>query len=155
MKLSTKPRYGLRILAEIALAGREGGKTASGKSIAENQNISEGYLEQLMIPLKRAGVVGTVRGCAGGYKLLRNEKKITVIEIIEIFEGEVTLTQCSKQCEESEWILKCPTKKVWSRLASSFKREAAKITLKEIVEDYEPKAKAGCTRTPKDTSVSD
>jgi Rrf2 family protein len=139
MRLSTKPRYGIRILAEIALSARKGEQTSSGKQIAEKQKITEGYLEQLMIPLKRAGLIGTLRGCAGGYKLLKNENEITVLEIIELFEGEVTLAKCSKQCMESEWTLKCPTKKIWKRLADSFRREAGKITLEEIVDDYEAK----------------
>lgn len=137
MRLSTKPRYGIRILAEIALGARRDGKTVTGKFIAEKQNITESYLEQLMIPLKKASLIGTVRGCAGGYRLLKNETDVTVLEIIELFEGEITLSECSGRCADSEWMSKCPTKSVWRRLADSFRREAAKITLKEIVDDYE------------------
>ena len=137
MKLSTKPRYGIRILTEIALAARKGEESVSGKYIAKSQHIAEGYLEQIMIPLKRAGLVGTIRGCNGGYTLRKKEKEISVLNVIELFEGHVNLSNCSQKCEKSEWNSKCPTKEIWSRLASSFRKEADAIKLKEIVDDYE------------------
>ena len=86
MKLSTKTRYGLRILLQIA-ADTENNKKGSvkGKSIAQMQNVSEAYLEQIMIPFKTAGFVKTVRGCNGGYALNRPAESITVLDIIELF----------------------------------------------------------------------
>lgn len=146
MKLSTKPRYGIRILTEIALAARRGEQSVSGKFIAETQHIAEGYLEQIMIPLKRAGLVGTIRGCNGGYTLLKAETDISVLNVIELFEGRVSLSDCSTKCKRSEWASKCPTKKVWERLACSFRKEADAIKLKEIVDDYEKTAEPITTK---------
>ena len=70
MKLSTKSRYGLRVLLQIAMDS-EKSKVVSGREISRKQEISEPYLEQIMIPLKNAGIVSTVRGCRGGYRLKR------------------------------------------------------------------------------------
>ena len=140
MKLSTKPRYGIRILVEIALAARQGKNSIPGKFIAKKQHIPEGYLEQIMIPLKRSGLAGTIRGCNGGYTLLKKEEEISVLNIIELFEGKVNLSDCSTKCEISEWASKCPTKRVWQRLANSFRKSADEIKLKEIVDDYEKTA---------------
>ena len=77
MRLSTKSRYGLRILIQIAIDNLNGKKLAQGRVIAKKQDITDAYLEQIMIPLKRGGVVGTVRGCNGGYELRKECQDIT------------------------------------------------------------------------------
>jgi Rrf2 family protein len=136
MRLSTKSRYGVRILAQIAIESRNGNKTPSGKIIAAKQNITEGYLEQIMIPFKHAGFVGTVRGCNGGYKLLKSEERISVLDIIELFEGRVRLASCHKQCARDGNVKNCPTFEVWSRLEKLFREEAASITIREIVDNH-------------------
>jgi Rrf2 family transcriptional regulator, cysteine metabolism repressor len=136
MRLSTKSRYGLRILIQIAIDNLNGKKLAQGRVIAKKQDITDAYLEQIMIPLKRGGVVGTVRGCNGGYELQKECKDITVLEVIELFEGRVNLADCSKgniKCKMSD---KCSTTDVWKKLSESFRAEAGKVTLASIVEDY-------------------
>ncbi len=134
MKLSTKSIYGLKILLQIAVDSK-GGKIAQGKSIASKQEISEPYLEQIMIPLKTAGFVGTIRGCNGGYFLNRELEEITVLRVIEVFEGELNFAECMEDPKTWSENNAYSTINVWKRLANSLKITAEKITLKSILED--------------------
>ena len=86
IKLSTKTRYGLRILMQIALDNRQG-RLSRGRNIAAEQRITAPYMEQIMIPLKTARLVKTRRGCRGGYELGRSPGKITILDVIKLFEG--------------------------------------------------------------------
>lgn len=140
MKLSTKSRYGLRILVQIAIDNMNGQKLSQGRIIAEKQDITDAYLEQIMIPLKRGEVVGTVRGCNGGYELRKPLADITVLEIIELFEGVVNLADCTKGNTKCKRIEKCSTSHVWEHLSKIIREESAKITLESIVEDYQKNA---------------
>ncbi|HCE43183.1 MAG TPA: Rrf2 family transcriptional regulator [Lentisphaeria bacterium] len=134
MKLSTKSRYGLRILLQIAIDNKDG-KAAQGKAIARKQDISEPYLEQIMIPLKTAGLVRTTRGCNGGYFLNKKPEEITVLNIIELFEGEFNLVDCVADHKACNRTKTCQTINVWKRLAQALKSTAEKITLQSILED--------------------
>ncbi len=136
MKLSTKSRYGLRILIQIALDNLNGKRLSQGKNISEKQRVTEAYLEQIMIPLKRGGIVGTVRGCNGGYELRKPPAEITVLEVIELFEGTINLADCSsgkKPCERAD---NCPTISIWKDLEKTFREKADSITLEYILENY-------------------
>jgi Rrf2 family protein len=136
MKLSTKSRYGLRILLQIALDNLNGKPLSQGRKIAEKQGITDAYLEQIMIPLKRGGIVGTIRGCNGGYDLRKKAEDITVLEIIELFEGRIKLADCNsgkQQCQRTD---NCPTINVWTELEDAFREKAATITLESILEHY-------------------
>jgi Rrf2 family transcriptional regulator, cysteine metabolism repressor len=140
MKLSTKSRYGLRILVQIALDRLNGKKLSQGRTISAKQEITDAYLEQIMIPLKRGGIIGTVRGCNGGYELRKEPEDVTVLEVIELFEGDINLGDCvkgNKKCSRSE---KCPTRNVWRHLADVFKKEAVLITLASIIDEYQKNA---------------
>ncbi|MCX6983929.1 MAG: Rrf2 family transcriptional regulator [Lentisphaerae bacterium] len=134
MRLSTKSRYGLRILLQIAMDNRDG-KAAQGKSISKKQEISEPYLEQIMIPLKNAGLVRTTRGCNGGYFLNKDPKEITILNVIELFEGEFTLVDCVSDGKSCSRIKGCMTSNVWRKIASSLRETADKITLESILEE--------------------
>jgi Rrf2 family cysteine metabolism transcriptional repressor len=141
MKLSTKSRYGLRILIQIALDNLNGKRLSQGKKISKKQGITEAYLEQIMIPLKRGGVVGTVRGCNGGYQLKKATSEITVLEVIELFEGQITLSDCNsgkKPCVRSA---NCPTIHIWKDLEEAFRDKARSFTLEYIIEQYKNEAK--------------
>ncbi|WP_280768592.1 cysteine metabolism transcriptional regulator CymR [Salipaludibacillus daqingensis] len=88
MKISTKGRYGLTIM--IALAKKHGEGPTSLKSIANDHNLSEHYLEQLIAPLRNATLVKSVRGAYGGYMLSKNPEEITAGDIIRVLEGPIT-----------------------------------------------------------------
>lgn len=121
MQLSTKPRYALRILLELA-AETSGGKSLKCRELAERQDITEAYLEQIMLPLKRHGLVKSGRGCRGGYSLGRPPGEINVLEIIEIFEGELFFADHGNA-----------TADVWSELRDVFRGRAREHTLESIL----------------------
>ena len=133
MKLTTKTRYSLRIL--LQLASNYNGKPVKGKDIATIQNITEPYLEQIMMSLKSAGLVKTVRGCYGGYELNLNPDRISVLDIIEAFEGKIELADCLENRCNCNSISKCSASEVWKQLANSFKNEAKIYTLQYILDN--------------------
>ena len=93
MKMSTKGRYGLKAAVDIAANSANG--CVSLKSVATRQNISESYLEQLITPLKKAGIVKSTRGAQGGYVLARDAKDITVGEVLRALEGPLDIVECT------------------------------------------------------------
>jgi Rrf2 family cysteine metabolism transcriptional repressor len=93
MKFSSRARYGLRAMLELAL-NYNPEETMPLVQIAEKQGISEGYLEQMMTLLRRGGLVRSVRGAQGGYRLNREPGKITVGEIVRCLEGPLSPTGC-------------------------------------------------------------
>ena len=146
MKLSTKPRYGLRILAQIAV-DTEDGKPAGGKDVAKKQDISTAYMEQILIPLRNAGIISAVRGRNGGYLLARPAEDITVLDIIEVFEGKLELVD-SSSCDACTQEQVCPTRDVWDRLSQVLRDESSTITVADLVEKMKIK-----TAVPPDYSI--
>ena len=133
MKLTTKTRYSLRILVQLAANFND--TPVKGKNISSKQNISEPYLEQIMITMKSAGLVRTVRGCNGGYVLNKPPENITVLDIIELFEGNIEFADCLEKSTNCIIFPRCPTKHIWKHLSETLKNEARDITLQKIVED--------------------
>lgn len=131
MKLSTKSRYGLRVLLQIAMDAET--HVVTGRELAETQEISEPYLEQIMIPLKKSGMVSTVRGCHGGYRLKKSALEITVLDIIELFEGELSLVKCIDDKEVCSRHHVCTTSFVWNELSRVLREKAQAITLAHLV----------------------
>ena len=127
MKVSTKTRYGLRIVLQLAEASD--GKAVKGKDIVCRQGISEPYMEQIMIKLRKTGWVATERGCHGGYKLNIAPGDVTILDLIELFEGPLELVNCNDKDKRCMRFDKCKTSSSWQMLAESFRREAAKISL--------------------------
>ncbi len=134
MKISTKGRYSVTALYELALRYGEG--AVSLKSIATSQGLSENYLEQLMAPLRRAGIVKSVRGAQGGYMLARDPKDITIGEIITTVEGPIALVDCLLTSAESS-----------EKVCDSISNVLNHITLYDLCVDQpdNPK-KVGCAR---------
>lgn len=89
MKLSTKGRYGVTLMIDLAMYQGDG--PISLKSIAERQNLSEHYLEQLIAPLRNAGLVRSVRGAYGGYVLTKSPEEITIGDVIRVLEGPISV----------------------------------------------------------------
>ena len=90
MKLSTKGRYGLKAMFELSLTQKNG--PVPLRQIAQKQNISEQYLEQIFSALKKAGLIKSVRGAQGGYLLVKEPKDITVGDILIVLEGRVSIS---------------------------------------------------------------
>ena len=133
MKLSTRSRYGVRMMYE--LAKYYGKEPVIIKDIASRQEISEKYLSKLIIPLKGARLVYSARGAHGGYMLARDPSKITLREIIEILEGDITPVECVKNTRACSRIKNCPTRDIWCRLDQSISGFLEGITLKELIKN--------------------
>ncbi len=134
MKLSTKGRYGLRALIDLAVYSGE--EAVSIQSIARRQNISDRYLEQLMGKLRRAGLVVSVRG-AGGYRLARPSGEISVGEVLRALEGNLDAVTCpgteeGPGCEEADL---CVTRYVWKRINDSITQAVDTIMIEQLVEE--------------------
>lgn len=133
MKLSTKGRYGVKAMVDLAI--HFGVEPVSIKSISERQNISEYYLEQLFSPLRKANLIKSVRGAQGGYILSNPPDKITVAEIMKVLEGPVEISDCVEEgvCSNIEC---CATRLLWVRIKDSIDSVMESTTLQDMVDDY-------------------
>ena len=131
MKLSTKIRYGAR--AMLVLASRYGKGPLELHEIAKKENISLKYLEQVIIPLRTAGLVKSVRGARGGYSLGKPPAEICLKDLVEILEGPLTLVDClgdPRRCERSA---ACVTREIWSEVSEAIYDIFHSITLEDMV----------------------
>ncbi len=135
MKISTKGRYGLRALIDLAKYSEI--EPVSINSIATRQGISEGYLEQLMTLLKKAGLVKSIRGAGGGYVLAKDIKEISVGDVLRALEGNLEPVECAAfrgdaSCEVSGG---CVTKYVWQKINESINKTVDEISLEQLVNE--------------------
>lgn len=136
MKLSTKGRYGLRAIVDIAVFGEN--EPAAVSAISERQDISIRYLEQLLSKLKKAGLVKSIRGAQGGYVLAGNAEDISVGDVLRALEGDLTpvdcteLTDTEETCSSSKY---CVTKTVWKRINDSIAKTVDSIYLDELADE--------------------
>lgn len=133
MKLSTKGRYGLRALVDLALSGDGGAVSIS--SIAQRQDLSEGYLEQLMARLRRAGLVKSTRGAHGGYVLAKPAGDILVGDVLRALEGDIQPVDCPGligKCAESG---SCVTMALWKRINDGVNRIVDETTLQSLIDE--------------------
>jgi len=140
MKFSTKGRYGLQAMLDLAVHNKE--DKVALKSIAERQGLSESYLEQLFAVLKKARLVESVRGAQGGYSLAKSPEKITVGQILKALEGPVAAHKCAAEkgqpCSSSYNC--CVTKNVFERIEEGIYEIADSITLMQLVREFEKDA---------------
>lgn len=137
MKFSTRARYGLRAMLELALNYGKG--PVSVKTISENQEISEAYLEQLLALLGKAGLVKSVRGAQGGYLLAQEPAGIRVGDIIRALEGPIAPVDCVKRkdpliCTRAE---KCVSRIVWERIRDAVDEVLDSLTLEDLRTELE------------------
>ena len=134
MKFSTKERYGLRAMIDLALHSET--EHVSISSIAARQNISEAYLEQLVAKLKKAGLVVSSRGAQGGYKLAKPAEDISVGDVLRAVEGSLNAANCPGAdggvCRESP---QCVSKYVWKKINDSIVETVDGIKLDRLVEE--------------------
>ncbi|MGB9683215.1 MAG: RrF2 family transcriptional regulator [bacterium] len=135
LRLSTRARYGLRALTSLARHYNEGPIMA--RLIANEEDISENYLEQIMEPLKKAGLVRSIRGSQGGFILARNPKDIKIKEAIDILEGPINLIDClidPSICKRSDT---CLTRKLWETIRENIIKVTETKTLADLIENKE------------------
>ena len=134
MKISTKGRYGLRILIDLAM--HDPGKPRMLKDIAQSQQISEKYISRLVIDLRRAKLVRSVRGVNGGFHLAKLPEEITLLEILETMEGPISVVECVRSPEKCTRRTLCPARDIWSKLNDGIRELTQQITLDDILNAY-------------------
>ena len=135
MKLSTKGRYGLRAMIDLARYSEK--EPVALGSIAARQDISERYLEQMVALLKKAGLVSAVRGAGGGYRLNRPAEEISVGDVLRALEGGLEPVKCAAFYSEEGCMAAdgCVTKYVWQKINDSINETVDRIMLDELVRE--------------------
>ena len=132
MKVSTKGRYGLRIMLDIAVNENDGG-CVSIKDIAGREQLSDKYLEQIISALVKAELVSSVRGAKGGYRLRRNADAISVADILKATEGSLAPISCAEDNGSCERYCECVFSFVWEEMYKAVMETTGRITLGDIV----------------------
>jgi Rrf2 family protein len=134
MKLSTKGRYGLRAMLDLAV--NSAGDHVSLYNIAERQGVSENYLEQVFSALRKAGLVKSVKGAQGGYILAHQPSKTTVGTILRALEGDLSVVDDEKENSAGNLVIRCIKNEVWDRMNESLNKVVDSITLEDLLLDY-------------------
>ncbi|GHU74224.1 AsnC family transcriptional regulator [Clostridia bacterium] len=131
MKLSTRSQYGIHAMLDLALAYGEGPQPL--RLVAERQDVPEQYLEQLIAPLRRAGLVKSARGASGGYELTQPPEDIQVGGILRALEGPVRLTDCVMEPDACSRAGECPSRALWEKLNQAIQNVLDNTTLAELL----------------------
>lgn len=133
MKISTKGRYGIRLMLSLAINFDKG--TLPIKAIAAEQQISEKYLEQIINPLTKAGLVKSFRGAQGGYVLSRHPKNITIGQILQVLEGSLSPVDCvdNPVCPNSDF---CVSLSLWKKMKDALDEVVDNTSLESMAQEY-------------------
>jgi len=139
LKVSTKGRYALEAVVDLALNSSNGHENL--KNIAERRGFSENYLEQIFVLLRRNNIVDSIRGAQGGYRLTRDASLITTGEIIRATEGDMAVVPCAaitegitkKQCDMFDL---CVTRILWAKLTDKINEITDSVTVADLVKSY-------------------
>jgi len=133
MKLTTKTRYGVRLLLDLAQHQDKGAVQMSKISI--RQNVSVKYLEQIIRLLKQAKFVNSIRGPKGGHMLAKRPKEITLGDITRLFEGQTELVDCISNPEKCPMSDDCLIRPAWQKATQALFRELDSITIADLLEN--------------------
>ena len=134
MKLSTRGRYGIHAMYDLAVNADAGPQSI--KAIAERESIPEAYLEQLIALLKREGLVTSIRGAQGGYMLARRPEEITVGDVLRALEGGLNLVECLEEEDACGKSCACPSRIVWLKIQDGLDKIVDGISLRDMIDDY-------------------
>jgi Rrf2 family protein len=140
IKLSTKGRYGTRLMLNLALHYNDGKEAVVLKNISKDEDLSIRYLEQIIIPLKINKLVKSVRGAGGGYSLARDPAEINLCQIIEVLEGSCALVDCVEDSDCCDRMTECATYEIWKEASDMLQRYFESKTLQDLVEIAEKKS---------------
>jgi Rrf2 family protein len=132
MKLSTRSRYGTRILLDLARHNKQGPVQIG--EISKRQDISVKYLEQLIRPLKQAELVESVRGPKGGHLLVKKPEEITLGQIVRLFEGQSDLVECVSSPEKCNMADDCQVRLAWSDATRVLYEKLDSTTIADLLE---------------------
>lgn len=131
MKISTKGRYALRLMIDLAMM--ESAEPISLRDVAARQGLSDKYLEQIVTPLSRAGLVRSVRGAGGGYLLTRKPEDYTVGDILRPLEGDLAPVECATDAGFCDRCSECVTVELWREIHHAISQVVDNITLADMV----------------------
>ena len=147
MMISTKGRYALRIMVDLAM--HDGIEPVSVREIAQRQDISGKYMEQIISVLTRAGLLRSVRGAQGGYHLAKTPEEITVGMILRATEGDLAPAECvldgAQHCDRRG---ACPSRTVFAKVYSAINDVIDSVTLLELMSDADDEAPGACQDAP-------
>jgi Rrf2 family cysteine metabolism transcriptional repressor len=130
MKISTKGRYGLRVMME--LARNYGRGPLSADIIAQNQDISRKYIHLLVMKLKSTGLIRAIRGPGGGYELAKTPSSITALDVFSALEGRILPVECVADASACRRAERCAARDVWCDVAGAAERVLSGLTLQEL-----------------------
>lgn len=142
MKLSTKGRYAMRAMLDLAQHYNEG--LTLVKDVARRQEISERYLEHLFLSLKAAGLIKSARGAHGGFALARPPSGIKLVEVMQVCEGPLALVECIADAGLCSRSSQCATRDVWKEMQLSMESLLSSMTLQDLIERQRVKEKPAC-----------
>jgi Rrf2 family protein len=145
MRISTRGRYGLRAMVE--LARHPGDSPVLMRSISESQGIPRKYLHAILTALRAGGLVRSIRGSHGGYALTRPAAAMTALDIVRALEGEITVVNCDEGGQPCERSRVCPTRTLWAAISDSIAAQLGAVTLAELARRGKPEG-AASTRAP-------
>lgn len=122
------------------LADHNGSNPVFLKDIAKREDISEKYLSLIVIPLRGAGLIQSIRGAHGGYRLTRKPAEITMLDVLSALEGEICLVDCVKDTKRCSRISTCPTRDIWGMLGQKISETLRSVTLADLVQTRRQKA---------------
>ncbi len=137
MKLSTKCRYGMRAVIQIAQMHESG--SCKRKDIAKSEGISDSYLENILIILKTNGIIKTTRGAKGGYLLAKKPADIILLEIVEALEGSLDLVDCVSAPDCCEKHTNCTTRLLWKEMSQAWQSVLSTKTLQDLLDSENQK----------------
>jgi Rrf2 family protein len=131
MKISTKIRYGTRAMLELACHYGEG--PIELREIAKREDISLKYLEQVIVPLRTAGLVKSARGSKGGYSLAKHPSEINLKDLVETLDGPLNLIECLKDPKVCQKVPDCVTRDIWQEVSEAIDGVFHSVTLEDMV----------------------
>lgn len=142
MKISTKGRYAIEAIVDLALNSSDGHESL--KNIAERRGFSENYLEQIFVLLRKSNIVESIRGAQGGYRLTREASLITAGEIIRATEGDMAVVPCVSSVEKTDekpcdMVDCCVTRGLWGKITQRVNEIADSVTVMDLMNCYREK----------------
>lgn len=147
MKISTKGRYALRLMLDLALHGGQEAPV-SLRDVSKRQQLSDKYLEQIVTPLSKAGLVRSVRGAGGGYLLTRAPEEYTVGDILRPLEGDLAPVECATDADFCERCEECVTVELWQDIHRAVSQVVDGTTLADLMARAQSKGQADLKKKP-------
>lgn len=135
MKISTKGRYGLRAMVDLSV--HSNGEHVALNSIAQRQNISENYLEQVFASLRKSGIVKSVKGAQGGYTLSRRASEIHIGDVLRVLEGSLSVVDSGEGNNvDTNSLQYCIKVNLWDKLDEGINKLVDSLTLEDLANEY-------------------